>query len=239
MCRRELGLIDDERWRQFEGKRTRIAEEKARLANTRVQPDSDVAQAFSQASAQGVKAVRRLCCRRQAVWHAYVGACPLRLQGRRRRSAFEGSHARGVVADAWAAVLQVASLEELLRRPNVHYEILDDHGYGNGDLNGIEKECVEIDIKYSGFLVRQEQQLRRMQSKHNLHIPEGMDYTSVPSMSAEAQEKLGKIKPASIGQASRIGGVNPADISALLVYMEAQKRRRNSEHNAEERAVAA
>lgn len=132
----------------------------------------------------------------------------------------------------------MVSLEELLRRPNVHYEILDEQGYGNEELDSFEKDCVEIDIKYSGFLARQEQQQRQMQSKQNLPIPHDIDYESVPSMSAEAQEKLGMIQPASIGQASRIGGVNPADISALLVYMEAQKRRRNSAQ-ATEQAVAA
>eukprot|EP00892_Ulva_mutabilis_P011891 jgi/Ulvmu1/9074/UM005_0169.1 len=186
---RELGLVDDERWAQFEGKRTRIAEENKRLANTRVQPDSEVALAFADVSEQRVKAV--------------------------------------------------VSLEELLRRPNVHYNILDEHGYGNEELNEIEKACVEIDIKYAGFLSRQEQQLRREQGKHNLRIPHDIAYDAVPSMSAEAQEKLGKIQPESIGQAARIGGVNPADISALLVYIEAQKRRRNSEQAIEERAVAA
>ena len=133
----------------------------------------------------------------------------------------------------------MASLEELLRRPNVHYGLLDTHGHGNPELNEFEKECVEIEIKYAGFLARQEQQLRRMQSKHSLRIPEDLDYSVVPSLSAEASEKLGKIRPASIGQAARIGGVNPADISALLVFMEAQKRRRNSEAKAAERAVAA
>lgn len=136
--------------------------------------------------------------------------------------------------------MQVASLEELLRRPNVHYDLLDAHGYGNADLNAIEKECVEIDIKYKGFLARQEQQLRRMQSKHALRIPEGLEFGAVPSLSAEAAEKLGKIRPASIGQAARIGGVNPADISALLVYMEAEKRRRGgAAARVEEKAVAA
>jgi tRNA uridine 5-carboxymethylaminomethyl modification enzyme len=121
--------------------------------------------------------------------------------------------------------MQVSSLEELLRRPHVHYSVLDDNEAGNSDLTDIEKASVEIEIKYSGFLARQEQQLRKMQGKFHLLIPQDIDYAAVPSLSAEAQEKLSKIRPDSIGQASRIGGVNPADINALLIFMETRRRR--------------
>jgi tRNA uridine 5-carboxymethylaminomethyl modification enzyme len=137
------------------------------------------------------------------------------------------------------AVAQVASLEELLRRPHVRYKVLLDAGQGDPNLTDIERDCVEIDIKYKGFLRRQEQQLKQMQSKHHRPIPGDLDYSNVPSLSSEAQEKLSKMRPANIGQAVRIGGVNPADISALLIYMEASRRRRALEMEEEGSRVAA
>jgi tRNA uridine 5-carboxymethylaminomethyl modification enzyme len=121
-------------------------------------------------------------------------------------------------------MVQVCSLEELLRRPNVGYKLLDGNGVGCQEMSDIEKMGVEIEIKYSGFVARQEQQLKKMQGKFRLHIPNDMDYSVVPSLSSEAVEKLHKIRPDSVGQASRIGGVNPADIGALLVFMEKNKR---------------
>lgn len=121
--------------------------------------------------------------------------------------------------------MQVYSLEELLRRPRVGYSLLDDNDAGCQELSAIEKMGVEIEIKYSGFVQRQEQQLKKMQGKFRLHIPDDMDYSAVASLSSEANEKLSKIRPGSIGQAARIGGVNPADISALLVFVESRKRR--------------
>lgn len=129
--------------------------------------------------------------------------------------------------------MQVCSLEELLRRPHVGYSVLDDNGAGNEEMTDIEKLGVEIEIKYSGFVKRQESQLKKMQGKFRLHIPNDMDYSSVPSLSSEAQEKLHKIRPDSIGQASRIGGVNPADISALLIFMEQGRRRRGGKRDEE------
>lgn len=126
-------------------------------------------------------------------------------------------------------MVQVCSLEELLRRPHVGYSVLDVNGAGCQEMSDIEKLGIEVEIKYSGFVKRQEQQLKKMQGKFRLHIPTDMDYSVVPSLSSEAQEKLDKIRPDSIGQASRIGGVNPADISALLIFMEQGRRRKRSE----------
>jgi tRNA uridine 5-carboxymethylaminomethyl modification enzyme len=125
--------------------------------------------------------------------------------------------------------MQVCSLEELLRRPHVGYDVLDANGAGCHEMSDIQKTSVEIDIKYSGFVARQEQQLKKMQGKFRLFIPKDMDYSVIPSLSSEAQEKLDKIRPDSIGQAARIGGVNPADISALLVFMESRRRSRQAQ----------
>ena len=122
-------------------------------------------------------------------------------------------------------VARSQTLEDILRRPHTHYDVLDAHGLGAKDLSRWEKEAVEIDIKYAGFITRQEKQVKSHSTKSNRKIPEGIDYKSLSNISMEAREKLAKIQPKDIGQASRIGGVNPADISALLVYLEVARRK--------------
>lgn len=117
------------------------------------------------------------------------------------------------------------SLEDLLKRPHVHYDILDRHGMGASELSSIEKECVEINIKYSGFIRRQEQHLERIAAKQSRPIPLDLDYDSIDTISMEGREKLAKIRPLNLGQASRIGGVSPADITALLLHLEVRKRK--------------
>jgi tRNA uridine 5-carboxymethylaminomethyl modification enzyme len=119
------------------------------------------------------------------------------------------------------------TLAELLRRPHVHYELLEANGQGDSQgLSLAEKEAVEIELKYSGFIKRQEKQLASVASKHSKRIPDDIDYDSISTLSKEAREKLGKVRPRDIGQASRIGGVNPADISNLLIYLESSRRRK-------------
>ncbi|KAJ9526553.1 hypothetical protein QJQ45_017679, partial [Haematococcus lacustris] len=122
-------------------------------------------------------------------------------------------------------LLRSATLEELLRRPHVHYNSLDRHGYGAPGLQAMEKEGVEIEIKYAGFITRQEKQLSQLAAKTSRKLPSELDYHSIGTLSMEAREKLAKVRPTDIGQAARIGGVNPADISALLVHLEVQRRR--------------
>ena len=95
-------------------------------------------------------------------------------------------------------------------------------------LDNIEKETVEINIKYDGFIKRAEHQRRQMASKEHKEIPEGIDYSSINIISMEAREKLAKFQPRTIGQAARIGGVNPSDIQALLLHMEVSRRKASS-----------
>eukprot|EP00887_Chlorella_sp_A99_P003376 scaffold7.g3376.t1 len=93
-------------------------------------------------------------------------------------------------------------------------------------LAAAEKEAAEIDIKYEGFIRRQSKQLASVAAKHARRLPDDIDYGGIATLSLEAREKLQRIRPRDIGQASRIGGVNPTDIANLLVHLEAQRRRR-------------
>lgn len=117
------------------------------------------------------------------------------------------------------------TLAELLRKPGLHYVDLDRFGLGNSTLDRAEKEGAEIDIKYSGYIQRQQHQIAAIARQEHRKLPASLDYSSISTLSNEAREKLTKIRPLTIGQASRIGGVNPADINALLIYLEVQARR--------------
>ncbi|VXD21161.1 tRNA uridine 5-carboxymethylaminomethyl modification enzyme MnmG [Planktothrix serta PCC 8927] len=116
------------------------------------------------------------------------------------------------------------TLADLLRRPGFHYVDLEKYNLGNLNLNQVEKEGAEIEIKYSGYLQRQQNQIDQVSRQSNRALPEDLDYMKIETLSMEAREKLMKVKPLTVGQASRIGGVNPADINALLIYLEVRNR---------------
>ncbi|MDJ0536462.1 MAG: tRNA uridine-5-carboxymethylaminomethyl(34) synthesis enzyme MnmG [Xenococcaceae cyanobacterium MO_207.B15] len=117
------------------------------------------------------------------------------------------------------------TLADLLRRPGFHYCDLVRHGLGLSTLTLAETEGAEIDIKYSGYIKRQEIQIEQLSRHTNRKLPANIDYMAIDSLRMEAREKLSKLRPLTIGQASRIGGVNPADINALLVYLEIQSQK--------------
>ncbi|HYW18728.1 MAG TPA: tRNA uridine-5-carboxymethylaminomethyl(34) synthesis enzyme MnmG [Nodularia sp. (in: cyanobacteria)] len=121
------------------------------------------------------------------------------------------------------------TLAELLRRPGFHYVDLDSYGLGNPNLKQAEKEGAEIDIKYSGYLARQQNQIEQIARQAHRQLPADLDYTAIDTLSKEAREKLTKVKPLTLGQAARTGGVNPADINALLIYLELRKTKTQSE----------
>jgi tRNA uridine 5-carboxymethylaminomethyl modification enzyme len=98
------------------------------------------------------------------------------------------------------------------------------HGLGNPTLQPYESEGVEIELKYSGYIKRQEKQIEHTNRQEHRKLSQDLDYSTIQTLSMEAREKLNRIKPLTIGQASRIGGVNPADINALLVYLETTAR---------------
>ncbi|MFB2971430.1 tRNA uridine-5-carboxymethylaminomethyl(34) synthesis enzyme MnmG [Aerosakkonema sp. BLCC-F183] len=131
---------------------------------------------------------------------------------------------KAIASDTQQAIKGSITLADLLRRPGLHYIDLDRYGLGNPDINATEKEGAEIDIKYSGYLQRQQHQIDQIARHEHRKLPPDLDYASIDTLSKESREKLAKVKPLTIGQAARIGGVNPADVNALLIYLEMRSR---------------
>ena len=113
------------------------------------------------------------------------------------------------------------TLAELIRRPELSYDKLKEIDEDRPDLPWDVAEQVNINIKYEGYIKRQMKQVEQFKKLENRKIPENIDYNEIQSLRIEAKQKLSQIRPASIGQASRISGVSPADISVLLVYLSA------------------
>ncbi|HAJ73315.1 MAG TPA: tRNA uridine-5-carboxymethylaminomethyl(34) synthesis enzyme MnmG [Lachnospiraceae bacterium] len=118
------------------------------------------------------------------------------------------------------------TLEELIRRPELNYECLKEIDKNRPDLPYDVREQVNINIKYEGYITRQIKQVEQFRKKEARRIPSEIDYDDVSSLRLEARQKLKKFMPANIGQAARIQGVSPADISVLLVYLEAHKMKK-------------
>ena len=176
---KRIGLVDDNRYHQFQEKAENIQTELKRLRETVLKPAEP----------------------------------PLIGEG------------QVVPADSWATIVktgelkQPTSLAELLRRPQLHYEDISQIIPSPEILSGAVKEQVEIQIKYDGYIQRQQRQIHQFKKMENFRIPDTFDYAEVPGLKAEAREKLMKIRPASIGHASRLPGVSPADISILTVIL--------------------
>jgi len=116
-----------------------------------------------------------------------------------------------------------ATLADLLRRTQVHYSDLLTAQLGDPHLSLEEQEVVEITIKYSGYIERQQAQIERITRHYQRPLDPDLDYHRIETLSKEAREKLAQIRPVTLGQAARIGGVNPADINALLIWLETQR----------------
>ena len=114
------------------------------------------------------------------------------------------------------------TLAELIRRPELSYEKLAPVDSERESLPDDVKEQVNINIKYEGYIKRQMRQVEQFRKLESRRIPEDIDYDEIPSLRTEARQKLKEIRPLSIGQASRISGVSPADISVMLVYLSAK-----------------
>ncbi len=122
------------------------------------------------------------------------------------------------------------SLYEFLKRPEVTYELIEAIGKGAGEevSDEVKEQCVVM-TKYEGYIDKQLKQIDQFKKLENKKLPESIDYLSIDGLRIEARQKLDSIKPISIGQASRISGVSPADISVLLIYLEQMKRIRGGQ----------
>jgi tRNA uridine 5-carboxymethylaminomethyl modification enzyme len=132
--------------------------------------------------------------------------------------------AAAVEAQTGAPIKGSILLADLLRRPGFHCSDLVAHGLADAALPREVREGAEIDIKYSGYLERQQQQIHQLQRQEQRPLPDGIDYSAIGTLSREAREKLAAVQPSTLGQASRIPGVSPADANALLLWLELRNR---------------
>jgi tRNA uridine 5-carboxymethylaminomethyl modification enzyme len=221
---RRVGLISDEAWVEFEAKQQRVEEVKQLLERTKV--TGAMAEQISQASSAADES----------------GRAALDLDGRGRPSLHEPS-------DLSSALGQ--PLAQLLKRPEIAIEqlapVLNDlvprfferDSPANSASSAVdvfpvhlsseirnELKSVETEIKYAGYLDQQQRAIERLKKAEQRRIPDWFDYRTVSGLSREMQEKLGKVVPQTLGQASRIPGVTPAAVSLINVYIEIQARRR-------------
>jgi len=172
---RAIGLVDDERWANFNEKYEAIDKERKRLSTTRINPSPD--------------------------WQEELSSCGEKLK-------------------------QSVTLLELLRRPKVPYSLIKKLAPQSLEIPFLWGLELETEIKYAGYIERQKNQVNQVEKLDGVPLPKDISYQSLFNLSKEAREKLERIKPDTLGQASRIAGVSPADISVLLVCLEI--RRRNS-----------
>ncbi len=129
-----------------------------------------------------------------------------------------------LAAHGSSAIVTGITLSELLRRPELGYDMLAEIDPNRPKLSPAEAEQVEISVKYAGYIARQQKQVEQFARLERKRIPDWMDYQQLAGLRLEARQKLDAIRPKSVGQASRISGVSPADISVLLVYLEQMRR---------------
>ena len=116
-------------------------------------------------------------------------------------------------------VISGVSLGDLIRRPQLDYEAIAELDRRRAPLPRSVRSTVEIDIKYAGYIKKQLAEIARMEKLEEKRLPEDIDYLSLRGLRIEAAQKLDKFRPMTVGQASRISGVNPADVSVLLIYL--------------------
>ena len=116
-------------------------------------------------------------------------------------------------------------LSELLKRTEITYNDLAQIDDEMPELDVQVKEEVEIQIKYEGYIKMEEEQVEKFKKMESKSLPEDIVYQEIKGLSLEARQKLDKIKPLSVGQASRISGVSPADINVLLIYLQMKKQK--------------
>jgi tRNA uridine 5-carboxymethylaminomethyl modification enzyme len=149
-----------------------------------------------------------------------------RLEGQRLKASDPAAAA--VAAQTGAAIRGSITLADLLRRPGFHSDDLVAHGLADATLPAEVREGAEIDIKYSGYLARQQQQIEQVRRAEQRPIPAQVAWAGIGTLSAEAREKLAAVQPRTLGQASRVPGVSPADVTALLLWLELEQRRQSA-----------
>ncbi len=133
--------------------------------------------------------------------------------------------ATAVEKETGAKIKGSITLANLLRRPGMHTDGLVRHGLADPELPLAVREGAEIDIKYSGYLQRQQQQIDQVKRQSQRRLPRDLDYAKIITLSQEAREKLADVQPLNMAEASNIPGVSKADLNALLIWLELQKRR--------------
>ncbi|WP_018249411.1 tRNA uridine-5-carboxymethylaminomethyl(34) synthesis enzyme MnmG [Orenia marismortui] len=171
----KIGLITEERYKQFKSKQEAIQEEVDRLKNTELYPTDEGVQEH-------------------------------------------------LVKLGSTEINNKVTLAKLIRRPELSYKNLAELDKNRPELPYAVREEVEIQLKYEGYIKKQQEQIKKQQELENKSLPEDLDYNQIESLRLEAKEKLNKIKPVSLGQAARISGVSPADISVITIYLEQLER---------------
>ena len=116
------------------------------------------------------------------------------------------------------------SVIDLMKRPEVTYDNTAEIDPERPVLSRHQKTMMEVQIKYEGYIAKQNQQIEKFKRLENRKLSPEMDYSQIEGLRIEARQKLDQFKPLSVGQASRISGVSPADINVLLIYMEKKRR---------------
>ena len=130
-----------------------------------------------------------------------------------------------LIEQGTSALTNGTKMAELLKRPELNYQNLSEIDESRTKLSKQEQEEVEIQIKYEGYIKLQEEQVKKFKKLEEKILPENIDYEQIKGISLEGRQKLNKFKPHSIGQASRISGVSPADVSVLLIYLQQLKEK--------------
>jgi tRNA uridine 5-carboxymethylaminomethyl modification enzyme len=213
-----VGLISDESWEDFQAKQHRLREMKMLLEKTRITPemlervDAQAGSCHPERSEAKPNAVEGPCVPTVADFSSASGQTLAQLMKRPE-----------VTVEQLVPILQELAPDFFTRSssvPSVHSVVKISSEVRN------ELKSVETEIKYEGYLLQQQRAMERLKKAEQHSIPEWFDYGSVSGLSREMQEKLGQVRPRTIGQASRIPGVTPAAVSLVNVYIEIQARRR-------------
>ena len=140
--------------------------------------------------------------------------------------------------ESQASIKGSITLANLLRRPGIHSNDLIRHNLMDSSLNVSIREAAEIDIKYSGYLERQQKQINQLKKQSNRTLPEDLDYYKITTLSQEAREKLYMAQPRSLGHAAQVPGVSKADLSALLIWLKIQSLKETKNNSRENQSNA-